>query len=152
MELSELKWFTIINPLSGGGKATKLWKKLKPLIESSGVNIEFAETKFHKHAVELVQAALQASGRHILIIGGDGSANEVVNGIMQYADRPEEITVAMISVGTGNDWVRSIGTPHNLEAVARSLKADQSFYMMLELLNIIKIKFLKNAILLISPG
>ncbi|MBK6815710.1 MAG: diacylglycerol kinase family lipid kinase [Saprospiraceae bacterium] len=127
MELSELKWFTIINPLSGGGKATKLWKKLKPLIESSGVNIEFAETKFHKHAVELVQAALQAGGRHILIIGGDGSANEVVNGIMQYADRPEEITVAMISVGTGNDWVRTIGAPDNLDAVARSLKANQSF-------------------------
>lgn len=127
LDLIEKKWFVLINPVSGGGRAAGVWKKLKPLLEQADVNFEFAETGHPKHAVDLVHAALQAGGSHILIIGGDGTANEVVNGLMQYAVRPEEISLAMISVGTGNDWVRTIGKPHALDSVPRSLKADQCF-------------------------
>lgn len=127
MVLLKIKWFVIINPISGGGKAVKLWKKLRVLLEQAEIEFEFAQTKYPNHAFELTQAAMQAGALRILIIGGDGTANEVVNGLMQYAATPDSIALAMISVGTGNDWVRTIGKPASFRSMILGLKASQTF-------------------------
>lgn len=126
LDIGNNKWFVIINPVAGGGKAPKLWRKLKPLLEKTGIDFEFAETKYINHACELAQAALQANGKNLLIIGGDGTANEVINGIVDYASDFSDITIAMFSVGTGNDWVRTIGKPASIQNIPRNLKAYQT--------------------------
>jgi YegS/Rv2252/BmrU family lipid kinase len=67
-------------------------------------------TEFSGHATQLSKEAVEKGFRKILVIGGDGTTNEVVNGIFQQNQvEPKEVTIAMISMGTGGDWVRSMG-------------------------------------------
>jgi YegS/Rv2252/BmrU family lipid kinase len=61
-------------------------------------------------------------------VGGDGTLNEVVNGLfIQKQCAPKEILLAVIAVGTGNDWVRTFSIPRNYTAIIRAIKERTSF-------------------------
>lgn len=51
--------------------------------------------------------------RHLMVFGGDGSINEVVNGIYESGANPEEVYLAIVPFGTGNDFCRTLGYPHH---------------------------------------
>lgn len=71
---------------------------------------------------DLTQEAVAKGHRNLLILGGDGTANEVANGIMTQAICPsDEITLGVIGVGTGNDWLRTLGI---------STKVDQALQVL----------------------
>ena len=60
------------------------------------------------HAINLVENRIKEGYRKIISIGGDGTLHEVVNGIMKQDHvNPDEILLAIISVGTGNDWIKT---------------------------------------------
>lgn len=65
--------------------------------------------------------------RRFLAVGGDGSVNDVVHGLMEVglADT-RELTLAVAPLGTGNDWARSLGVPKKPLAIARMLVAERS--------------------------
>jgi len=60
--------------------------------------------------------AIERGYRKFICVGGDGTFHNIVNGIMKQNMVPsKEITVAMVTVGTGNDWVRTSGVPRKYE-------------------------------------
>ena len=64
------------------------------------------------HAAALALDALRAGHRHIAALGGDGTANEVINGLASQEAVPlADVSIGMVPVGTGNDWARSLGLP-----------------------------------------
>jgi len=67
------------------------------------------------HLTELGRQAAESGARLLVVVGGDGSVNEVVNGIWDLADSPE---LAVIPRGTGWDFVRTFGIPRRIEAAA----------------------------------
>ncbi len=77
-------------------------------------------------AARLASTGFAAGWRRFAIAGGDGTANEVVNGLLSLTPGTEEITLAMLPLGTGNDWCRSLGIPRNLKRASRVLASGKA--------------------------
>lgn len=104
------KWFVIINPTSGNGAAKKQWPKIKSLLEYYNFNFEFQFTNFEKHSLKIVQNTVNQGFKKYIIVGGDGTLHNVVNGILnQKTCNPNLISVGIIPIGTGNDWIKTYG-------------------------------------------
>ena len=122
------RWFVIVNPTSGGGKGLTEFPKISHLLRESGIDHDPVFTEHRYHAAELSVEAVNRGYRKLIVVGGDGTLNEVVNGLfIQKQCEPKEITLAVIAVGTGNDWVRTFGIPRNYTAVVRAIKEGYTY-------------------------
>jgi YegS/Rv2252/BmrU family lipid kinase len=80
-------------------------------------------SEYPKHTIQITINAISAGHRNLIVAGGDGTLNEAVNGIfLQQACSPEEITIGMIPVGTGNDWIKTFGIPNKYKAAAKIIR------------------------------
>lgn len=110
-------WYTIVNPAGGNGAVKKQWPHLEVQLKAAGVHFEPVFTQRRGHAIELARQAVEEGYRNILAVGGDGTNNETINGIMlQKAVPPSEVNYCLLPVGTGNDWVRTSGIPRHFPA------------------------------------
>ena len=114
------EWFFIINPEAKNGKAKLIWPEIKNILEKESVNFKFQFTRFPMESIDIVKEAIKEGWRNFVAVGGDGTINEVINGVfLQELVKYSEITFAMIPIGTGNDWGKSLGISDNYkEAVA----------------------------------
>jgi YegS/Rv2252/BmrU family lipid kinase len=116
VKLKADSWFIIANPTSGNRNFSKHWKEIQQLLNQKKIDFSFAFTQFSKHEIELVQNAIQKGFRNIISIGGDGTLHHVVNGIMQQRYvKTSDITIAVVPLGTGNDWIKTYNIPNNIE-------------------------------------
>ncbi|MEN8124738.1 MAG: diacylglycerol kinase family protein [Bacteroidota bacterium] len=121
------KWFLILNPTSGNFKVKNKIDHLKDQFKKNDISIEFAITKYKKHDFELTQDALKKGFRKFICIGGDGTLHYVVNGIMQQNKvATHTIKIAVMPVGTGNDWVKTYGIPKNIKKVISIIKNEKT--------------------------
>jgi YegS/Rv2252/BmrU family lipid kinase len=105
-------WFVIVNPNAGRRKGEKDWLEIAALLDAAGIRYTNVFTEHPNHAVKLARKYIEAGFRKIIVVGGDGTLNEVVNGVFTQNKYPtKDITLAMIPVGTGNDWGRSFNIP-----------------------------------------
>jgi diacylglycerol kinase (ATP) len=117
------KWLIVVNPNAGIKKGSKDWPQISRLLNTAGIEHLCIVTEHRNHANQLVGEFIGEGYRNIAIVGGDGTMNEVVNGIfLQQHIAPEEITLGMIPVGTGNDWCRTFGIPFDYEGAVGFLK------------------------------
>ena len=123
-----VKWFVVINPISGSGKGLDDFPLISKLLRDNGIRCESVFTEHKHHATELTVSAINAGYRHIIVIGGDGTLHEVVNGLfIQKMVAPDQITIAVIAVGTGNDWIRMFGIPKRYSEAIRAIKEGYTF-------------------------
>ncbi|MBN1158446.1 MAG: diacylglycerol kinase family lipid kinase [Bacteroidales bacterium] len=105
-------YLVVVNPNAGKRKGQKDWKEISSCFMKYGFTFEARFTRAVRHAIELTVEAIQEGYRKIIVVGGDGTMNEVVNGIfLQHVCPTTDIELAMITVGTGNDWGRMFGIP-----------------------------------------
>ena len=113
-------WFVIVNPNAGRRKGEKDWLEIAQLLNEAGIKFLNVFTEHTNHAMKLARKYIENGYRKILVVGGDGTLNEVVNGVFtQKRYAPHEITLAMIPVGTGNDWGRSFNIPSDYREAIR---------------------------------
>jgi diacylglycerol kinase (ATP) len=105
MEASRTKARAIINPSSGGGTYDP--DRLRE--ELSGFELDWVETEGPEDAKE---AAGELSDGLLIVVGGDGTVNDVVNGLGN-AGFPEGVTLALLPAGTGNDLAATLAVPEN---------------------------------------
>ena len=109
-------WFLITNPTSGNENFSKKWKKIQYILKTKKIDYSFAFTQYSKHEIELVNTAIQQGFRIIISIGGDGTLHHVVNGIMlQTYIKTSKLTIGVIPLGTGNDWIKTYNIPNDIE-------------------------------------
>jgi lipid kinase, YegS/Rv2252/BmrU family len=119
-------WKAIVSSKSGGGKAAKAWTSIASMLQSKGIQFSEAFTDHRFHALELASEAVLAGFRKIIAIGGDGAIHEILNGIMSQDVVPSnEVTLAIIPVGSGNDWARLHNIPFNHEKAVEAIAADR---------------------------
>jgi YegS/Rv2252/BmrU family lipid kinase len=107
-------WLIIANPYSSGGKTKKKWPLIEKYLQSEEIEYQIQWTKEKNHATRLSKEAIQNGFKTIISLGGDGTHNEVVNGIMEQSTFPStDISFGVIPGGTGNDWIKSHGIPRN---------------------------------------
>ncbi|HPD95516.1 MAG: diacylglycerol kinase family lipid kinase [Bacteroidales bacterium] len=122
-------WFVIVNPRAGGGKGKSDWPLIERLLTEHDIAFTHVFTAHKHHAVELAVNAITSGYTKLISVGGDGTLNEVVNGIfLQNVVSPSEITVGVIGVGTGNDWFRMYEIPHSYEACIKAIKSKNVFH------------------------
>lgn len=123
------RWLIIINPAAGNGKAQKQWPKIESLLQEYGYSYSVQFTRRKGHATQLAEDFILKGFRQILAIGGDGTNNEVINGILnQDTTASTEITYTLLPIGTGNDWVKTHGISRKLETFAERLKKGNIKY------------------------
>jgi diacylglycerol kinase (ATP) len=113
---NQKEWLVIVNPNAGKGKGQKDWDIIAGFLKKTDIifTVKFTEEK--GHAVRLTKEAISEGARNIMTVGGDGTLNEVVNGIFTNASCPStDFSLALIPVGTGNDWGRMFGIPLDYE-------------------------------------
>ena len=103
----------IVNPLSRSGKGHESWNKIQVFLEKKKIDYKVQLTKFHGHATEIAKSISHSADstnmQTIVVLGGDGTLNEVINGLSKLT----YITLGYIPAGSGNDFSRSMKLPKN---------------------------------------
>ena len=117
------EWFAIVNPNAGNGKGKKDWNRISDLFVRNNIDLSIKFTEKKGQGIEFARKAVTLGYRNIISVGGDGTLNEVINGVfIQGVCSPGEVTVSMIPVGTGNDWGRMFGIPLVYEGAVQVIR------------------------------
>lgn len=105
--------YFIINPNASSGLGEKTWEELKKILDNRKIEYDFALTTREKRADFLADEISKNLVKPITIgiIGGDGTINEVINGLKNF----DLVTLGVIPIGSGNDFVRSYGYKTSLQ-------------------------------------
>lgn len=123
----ENTWYIIANPTSGNGSLQRKWKSIISNLDHKKINYEFVYSEYQFHEQELVQKAIKKGFRKFISIGGDGTLHHIVNGIMkQNLVDSTLVKVAVIPLGTGNDWVKTYKIPKNIKKSVAILKKEHT--------------------------
>ena len=115
-------WGVIVNPYSGKRQLSKDWIHIYRLLKKADIRFDEQLTAYPGHATEIARTMVEHGYKHLLIVGGDGTLNEVVNGIyMSNSEHKSEVTIALVPYGTGNDWARYWNITRNYRQLARHL-------------------------------
>ncbi|MEA4998690.1 MAG: diacylglycerol kinase family protein [Candidatus Limiplasma sp.] len=96
----------IVNPVAGSGLAQSIGEKVEALLTARGIPHTVHHTERVGHATELARSAAQSGADTVLSVGGDGTLNETAAGLVGTGT-----ALGVIPAGTGNDFVKVIGTP-----------------------------------------
>jgi diacylglycerol kinase (ATP) len=115
----------IVNPRSAGGSTGRRWQEIERQLRSRLPPFDIAFTKCPRHGTRLAADAVRRY-EVVVAVGGDGTVDEVVNGLVDEAGavRPD-VALGFIPLGTGADFVRSLGIPRGLEQAAAVLARGQ---------------------------
>jgi YegS/Rv2252/BmrU family lipid kinase len=112
----------IANPASANGSTGLRWSGIEAHLRAEGLKFEVQFTDAPGHAADLAKQAADAGASTVVCAGGDGTVNEVVNGLMAVEEKLRP-ALAIIPCGTGTDFARGLNLPRDLDAIASMLKA-----------------------------
>ena len=123
---NNLTYKIILNPTSGRGRGGQRVQQIEALLNAYALNFEIVQTEYPWHAVELAQQAREEGYDIIIAAGGDGTVNEVLNGLIVEEDAGNHIpALGVLSIGRGNDFAYGMGIPIDLESGCQALANDQ---------------------------
>ena len=126
-------YFFIVNPRAGSGKTMYEWLPAERRLKRLGIPCDIAMTDHKRHATALAQHAAAEGYRRIIAVGGDGSLHEVFNGICRWCAATgvptEEFLIGVVPIGSGNDWIRSLGVPNDTTEVVNMIHRGSSGVM-----------------------
>jgi YegS/Rv2252/BmrU family lipid kinase len=122
------QWLVIVNPNAGKRKGEKDWPEIAALLTEAGFAFTPEFTTHRDHAIALTENYIREGFRKIIVVGGDGTMNEVINGIFRVDEiNTTDVTVGMIMVGTGNDWGRMYNLKEKYKKAVKILKKQRLF-------------------------
>jgi len=122
--LSDIK--IIVNPISGRGRGKESIPIIQKIFTDAGADFDLAVTERPWHAADLAENAARQGFGVVVAVGGDGTGNEVLNGLMRL--RPAEVSrpaLGLISVGRGNDFAYGVGAPAEITAACQAILAGE---------------------------
>ncbi len=124
----ENNYLVIVNPNAGRRRGEKDWNKISSLLKEAGIRFKAVFTQSPRHAIYIAASHIENGYSKLIVVGGDGTMNEVVNGIFLQKRYPSsDISVGMITVGTGNDWGRMFNIPGDYAEAISTIKMNNSF-------------------------
>jgi len=118
-----LKAELIVNLTAGGGKPHKHLNTILKYLKENGLNFKVCTTSHQGEAVELAQKAADNGAELIVSVGGDGTVNEIVNGIMKSKNDP---SLGIIPLGWANDFIKSTNIPPDIIEACKILIKGQT--------------------------
>ena len=115
----------ILNPVAGLGYGAKVEPEIRELLEAEGLDFGLVRTAMPWHAAELAEEAACGGFETVVAAGGDGTSNEVVNGLMAAQDKGATATMGIIPIGSGSDFANTVGVPPDLRGACQRLAHGQ---------------------------
>ena len=119
--MRDKRWFFIVNSTAGRGRTGKKISKLVTSINEHKLDFEIELTKAPQHAIQLAKDAINKGFHNIISVGGDGTLNEVINGVMR-SGKADEVNVGIIPEGGGNDFATSLNLSSNINKAVNTLQ------------------------------
>ena len=130
MNETRTEWYIIVNPRAGSGKTLSGWTEAERRLLECGVPFTSVFTRYKSHARELAQQAARDGYRRLLAAGGDGTVHEMFCGVLDFCigtgTPAEEFLLGNIPIGSGNDWLRSLDVPRDIETAVRLVSEEAS--------------------------
>ncbi|MFA5375362.1 MAG: diacylglycerol kinase family protein [Dehalococcoidia bacterium] len=102
----------IVNPMSRGGATGKTWPIINKLLGTTGLPFDYEFISAPGQGIELSRQAVEKGYNLVIAVGGDGTVNEVANGLMDEHGKGRA-TLGVIAAGTQNDIARMLGIPRD---------------------------------------
>jgi len=118
--MSSLQAKVIVNPIAGASTTYRKWPQINELLRHVGLSFDYQYTEGVGHAIELAREAASDGCQLLVAVGGDGTVNEVANGILLSREL-KNATIGIISTGTGGDFIRSAGIDRDYIKACSSL-------------------------------
>lgn len=117
----------IVNPVSGRGAGEQAIPVVENLLRGHGLDFDIVRTERPWHAAELAEQAVRQGYGIVVAVGGDGTANEVLNGVMKakQAGTGPSAVMGVVSIGRGNDFAFGVQVPPGLLAGCETLAKGQ---------------------------
>ena len=106
--MDKRRYFLIVNLIAGQGRCKEIFPQVKAELDRRGLDYDLHFTNEPLEAIDIAQMVIEAGFTHIVAMGGDGTINEVVNGIL---NSKSSYPLGVIPAGNGNDFVRMTGIP-----------------------------------------
>jgi len=106
----------IVNPTAGGGRSVKQLDGARRVFRNAGIETELMNTTAAGEATHLARRAVEESRQLVIVCGGDGTVNEVVNGLAC-----SQVPLAVLPAGTANVLAKELRLPWNLPRAAELL-------------------------------
>lgn len=117
----------IVNPNARSGLGKSVWKQVQDTLDRRHVDYEVYFTEYQRHATALVHKITSDNAEHTVIaLGGDGTVNEIVNGIVNYS----KVTFGYIPIGSSNDFARGYGLPTDPIAALNNILSPSRIHLM----------------------
>lgn len=115
-----MSYHIIFNPTAQSGKSAEKLERVIACLRAAGAEYEVHETLYKGHAEELSRE-YSAKTKDIIVVGGDGTMHEVLNGLVS----PQETRLTLVPAGTGNDFATAAKIPFDPDMViALTLKGE----------------------------
>ena len=111
-----MKFMLIVNPFSGKKQGLKILEKIQPYFLRSDIEIEVIKTGYSGHAEIIAKEFDITKYNGLVIIGGDGTFHEVINGILNRGDQ-KKIPIGIIPAGSGNSFMQDLDLVDPVKAV-----------------------------------
>lgn len=114
----------LINPRSGKGKSLSALRTVETILTGKQIPYTVHRTAYPGHAQEIVRELNKKEHCNLIVMGGDGSFNEALNGIEDFS----KMTVGFIACGTGNDYIKATNIPRDpAKALELILKGEEGY-------------------------
>lgn len=105
----------IVNPIAGRGAAVQSLPLIQQAFEARDAAHKTSFTEYPGHAIPLARRAVKKGADVLVAVGGDGTANEVLNGLIEAKQAGEgDACMGIVAVGSGNDFAYGAGVPTSL--------------------------------------
>jgi len=116
-----------VNPRSASGRTGRHFDRIARAVRDAVGDFECAFTKRPGDGVRLAREAVASGGKLVVAVGGDGTASEVVDGLVDASRRPDpDLSFGFIPRGTGGDLRRTLGLELDLDRAARALASPRT--------------------------
>ena len=118
--MSRERALAIVNPAAGKGAGARLMPRIARDLAAAGVDADVVATPAPGEAARLASHAVEEGYTRVIAVGGDGTANEVANGLVDT-----QVTLALYPIGLGNDFARALGYPRRRKQIASFINRAQ---------------------------
>jgi YegS/Rv2252/BmrU family lipid kinase len=113
----------VVNPAAGGGRLRAVWPELQAMLEARLGALNVLKTSRPGEGRQLAELHVRNGAELVIAAGGDGTANEVVDGLLAAGGGPQ---LGVIAVGTGRDFIRTLGGTPDLKAAVEAIGSGRT--------------------------
>jgi len=114
IDVTQYSWHVLLNPNACNKKSSSHWTEIEHLLSAANVQHTLHLTEGSGAGTDTIKQLINEGNRHFLVLGGDGTINEMINGAFNANVNTKDLFIAAMPLGSGNDWTRTHLIPADL--------------------------------------